>query len=77
VKSGLDNKSALNLEYALRPYYNIGYNKGVGGAYSSTLECTSLSSLRLTINGNKRIIKYKERIKKYYSSKKKVTPVNT
>lgn len=46
IASGLDKRSAYNLEYALRPHSNIGYNIDPGGHWRSCLNCSSLTPLR-------------------------------
>lgn len=66
IAKELDQESAYNLEYALRPCFGVGYNTGPGGTYSSALKCSSLSSLRFTAIGQKRIEKYQNKVKKYY-----------
>lgn len=46
LHKGLDKWSAYNIEYALRPHYGIGFNRGPGGFKRSALLCSSLSPLR-------------------------------
>lgn len=69
VAKELDQESAYNLEYALRPCFGVGYNVGPGGTYSSVMKCSSLSSLRLSASGLKRMEKYRNKVKNYYRKK--------
>jgi predicted GIY-YIG superfamily endonuclease len=46
LASDLDKSSAYNLEYALRPHSQIGYNIEPGGFWRSCLRCSSLTPLR-------------------------------
>jgi predicted GIY-YIG superfamily endonuclease len=45
IAQDLDHKSALNMEYGLRPCDGVGLNISAGGNFNSPKECSSLSSL--------------------------------
>ena len=69
VANDLDQRSAYNLEFALRPCFGVGYNMAAGGTYSSAIECSSLSPLRHTESGKKRMKQYRNAVLKHYQSK--------
>lgn len=68
IASRLDKRSAYNLEYALRPHSNIGYNIEPGGYWRSCLACSSLTPLREFELTKQRIAAHIKKVVTYRSS---------
>lgn len=63
VESGLDELSAYNLEFSLRPHERIGYNRTPGGHIISRVLCCPLS-----VKDNLKLEKQIDKTEKYIKS---------